>query len=362
MLVLPAAAADEPGCPIETFMDLSEVEGPGEGYARPTLEARCEDDSLVVSSNAIPHYEFVQMTPNPLVPLDREYRMPLRPALAEEPSPLPLFGPAGVAVNGIPLFGPNEGAVPPPGFGDPIYNQLLDTCMGHTAREYHYHALVQSCFGASAENNKPSPVLAYAADGFPIFGPYGCTDPGCSQVIEFKSSWDRLRSPEIDAWDAYRFRPKDSPEYLDRCNGHSGDDQGGRYHYHATASWPYIVGCFSGTPATSFATTPRRGTTSQQRRRPEGQGDPRPSPEQVASAAQELGIDPQELAEALGLAGGRVTPTNYVSAARALDVDYQTLSRALGVEPQMGPPGRRPARGRGGRRGPPRGRGPRPQP
>lgn len=367
VLALPLAAAEdahEPDRMDEVFMDVSGTAGPGEGYARPRLDVRCEDDSLVVSSNAIPHYEFVPMTPNPLVPLDREYRIPLRPALAEEPSPLPLFGPVGVAINGIPIFGPNEGPTPPPGFGDPVYNAILDACKGHTAREYHYHALVQSCFETAAKKGDPSPILAFAADGFPVYGPFDCADSECSEIIELKSSWERLRTPERDAWDAYRFRPKDGPQSLDRCNGHrhTRDDQGGEYHYHATATWPYILGCFSGTAPAAVRDGPEGRISSGERRRPpQPQADPRPSPEQVKKAAAELGIDSEALADALGLRGGRVTPTNYVSAARALNLDYPTLSRALGVEPQMGGRGARRPGGPGRRRGPPNRRGPGPR-
>ncbi len=357
-------AADDTGCPTDAFMDVSKTAGAGDGYARPRLQIRCEEDTLVISSNAIPHYQFVQITPNPLVELNRDYRMPLSPKLAEEPSPLPLLGPSGVAINGIPLFGPNEGAVPPPGFGDPIYNAIMDACMGHTARQYHYHALVQSCFETVAKAGGPSPILAFAADGFPVYGPFGCADAECSKTIEFKSSWDQLRSPQIDAWDAYRFTPKEGPEYLDRCNGHSGDDHGGAYHYHATATWPYIMGCFSGTPSDAAGREEDRQLSGGGRGGRGPQVDPCPSPEQVAKAAVELGIDEAKLAEALGLTDGRVTPMNYLSAARALNADYPALSRALGVEPQFNSPRRRPGqRGRGpGRERGPRGRRPGQQP
>lgn len=360
-LALPLGA-DDSGCPIGAFMDVTKTEGPGAGYARPELEVSCEDGSLVVSSNAIPHYEFVQITPNPLIEVNRNYRMPLDPKLAEEPSPLPLFGASGVAINGIPIFGPNEGPVPPPGFGDPVYNAILDACMGHTAREYHYHALVQSCFETGAKPGGPSPILAFAADGFPIYGPFGCADAECSETIEFKSSWDRLRSPEMDAWYAHRFTPKEGREFLDRCNGHSGDDQNGEYHYHATAAWPYILGCYSGTPVTVDRPGNDRVISRGPRRGRAPRADPRPGPDEIAKAAAELGIDEARLAEGLGLTGDRVIPVSLISAARTLEVDYPALSRALGVEPQVIPSRRGPGqRGRGGR-GPGRGQGPRARP
>ena len=365
MLAVPAAAAGTP-CPSDAFMDVSNSPGAGDGYARPRLEVKCESGELVVSSNAIPHYEFVQITPNPLVELNRDYRMPLNPKLAERPSPLPLLGPSGVAINGIPLFGPNEGPVPRPGFGDPIYNAIMDSCMGHTAVQYHYHALVETCFEVARKANEPSPILAFSSDGFPVYGPFGCRDEECAEIIQHKSSWEQLRAPRIDAWDAYRFVPKEGVEYLDRCNGHAHDD--GDYHYHATATWPYIMGCYSGTPS---ADTGRASDRQGGNRRGDGPGrgpgdDPRPSEEQVSEAATTLGIAEDKLAKALRLTDGRVAPMNYAAAARALGIEARDLYEALGVRAQGPPPGAR--RGPGGRRrggGPPRQgerpRGPRPQ-
>ena len=353
LLLLPAPAVEAAsGCPTDAFLDISKFAGAGEGHPAPRLEVKCEDDALVIRSNAIPHYRFVPITPNPLVPLERDYRLPLRPKLAEEPGPLPLLGPSGVAINGIPLFGPNEGPAPYPGYGDPIYNDIMDDCMGHTARQYHYHALVEACLEAGSRKGGPSPILAFAADGFPVYGPFGCNDADCSEVIEFKSGWDRVADPRHDAWDAYRFTTKEGAAYLDRCNGHSGDDHGGAYHYHATAAWPYIMGCYSGTPLPGFERPEDRQFTQRGPRRDPAPLDPRPTDEQVARAATELGIPVERLAQALRLTDGRVAPMNYAASARALGVEHRALSEALGVPM----PNR-------GRRGPPRGpRGGRPRP
>ena len=237
---IPLLANDSSPCRSDAFMDLTNTPGAGEGYARPRVEASCEEDALVVSSNAIPHYEFIQITPNPLVENEFEFRIPLQPALVEEPSAIPLLGTVGVAINGIPIFGPNEGAVPPPGWGDPVYNSILDACQGHTAREYHYHALVESCFATAG-----SPVLGFAMDGFAIYGPAECADAECTETIQLESSWERIADPTHFAWEAHEYRPKEGAQYLDRCNGHS---HGGEYHYHATVGFPYVLGCFSGTP------------------------------------------------------------------------------------------------------------------
>lgn len=338
VVAVPLAAEDLP-CPTDVFLDVEQFPGAGDDYPKPRIEVECADDTLVVRSNGIPHYEFVQITPNPLLETNREYRFPLSPKLAEMPTPIPLLGTVGVAINGIPFFGPNEGGVPYPGFGDPIYNSIMDACMGHTAREYHYHALVEACLAADIKPGEPSPILAYAADGFAVYGPYGCADQECSTVVKFKSSWKQLRDPEIDAWDAFRYEPRQGAEYLDRCNGHGGDDHGGRYHYHVTESWPYILGCFSGNPSPDAGREAAPPVSQGGPRRGPPPPDQPPSPAQVAEAAERLGIDTQALATALRLTEGRVDPLNFAASARALGVELSALREALDLPVRRRGPG-----------------------
>ena len=155
---------------------------------------------------------------------------------------------------------------------------ILDPCLGHTTpmSEYHYHALIEDCLRlenttvrAPWDKNgfrgdgmtkveepqaKPSPVLGYARDGFPIYGPWGCKDLSCSQIILLKSGWRRAGAridatevadtPFHYAWAAYLYVNQDGDEYLDRCNGRIEPD--GTYGYHATAGFPYVLGCFKG--------------------------------------------------------------------------------------------------------------------
>ena len=181
--------------------------------------------------------------------------------------------------------------------------------------------------------------LAYAADGFAVYGPYGCADQECSKLVKFKSSWKNLRDPEIDAWDAFHYEPRQGAEYLDRCNGHGGDDHGGTYHYHVTESWPYILGCFSGTPSPDAGREAAPPVSQGGPRRGPPPPDQPPSPAQVAEAADRLGIDAQALATALRLTDGRVDPLNFAASARALGVELSALREALDLPPRRRGPG-----------------------
>jgi hypothetical protein len=275
-------------CPTANFLDVSSAPGAGGGYPAPTLAVSCTDTEVHVQSNGIPHYTFVAITPNGLSEIDQTYRFPRYPAVAATETSLPLLGVIGVTVDGMTLTGPNEAAFPDP-YGDPVANAIVDGCSGHTAPggAYHNHALIQKCLIPSGlvadpwNNPDPtgtarSPVLGYALDGFPIYGPYECTDASCTTIYEALSSWDNIGYESLDctssaqcsgtntcalamiagvkrkacipktyAWNNNQYSAKAGVAYMDQCNGHVGPN--GDYHYHATAAFPYALGCYRGT-------------------------------------------------------------------------------------------------------------------
>ena len=232
-------------CPDEFFPAVSPDPANAE-FPDPYLNVYCEGDEVIVESNGIPGYEFVEVTPNPLDDQDWEWHFPRNPEVAAQTSEIPLLNGIGIAINGLPIFGPNEGMFPDP-YGDPVYNGIMDFCMGHTAQMgvYHYHALLVECLTAATPDGEPDPVIGYSFDGFPIFGPMGCLDAECTEVVEFESGWVQTGDPSTYAWDNYEYQGGDEPTILDQCNGHVGP--AGDYHYHATATFPYVLGCYTGT-------------------------------------------------------------------------------------------------------------------
>jgi hypothetical protein len=238
-------SAPLPECPTSAFPSVTADPANGR-WAAPRLEVTCNDSQVVVASNGIPPYEFQRTTPSDLREQEYVWRFPRHPELAEEPTAIPLLGPIAIAVNGLPIYGPNEGEHPDP-YGDPVYNDILDWCMGHTARrgDYHYHALIVACLTARHDAAQPAPVIAWAFDGFPIYGPMGCVDGACTEVVEYQSGWRQTGDPSTYAWDNNEYSAAAATDFsLDRCNGHVGPL--GDYHYHATSGFPYILGCYSG--------------------------------------------------------------------------------------------------------------------
>jgi hypothetical protein len=262
-----AGAADAPGATTDagdcwqaaTMLDVSQAPGAGPGYEAPTLAASCDGDRFVVRTNQMPGYTFVQTTPSPLHAAPIAWSIPRVPVAAAAPTELALLGPIGFAVNGLTIAGPNEAATPADtAYGDPVYNGLMDPCFGHTAGSYHYHSLLEQCLVPSGlvaepwaepapDPGAPSPVLGWALDGYPIYGARECADAACAAVVELQSGWEKVGDPKTYAWKAYAWKAHpDDATRLDACNGHTGP--GGDYHYHATSGFPYVLGCYHGSP------------------------------------------------------------------------------------------------------------------
>jgi hypothetical protein len=136
------------------------------------------------------------------------WSIPIKPVIAANPISARdhfLRGAIAIAVNGVPIFNAlnNRG-------DDALLSGELDDWGGHCGRadDYHYHIApthLQSIVG------KKVPI-AYALDGFPIYG---------------ETEVDRKKVTGLDTF-----------------NGHF--DSKKNYHYHATKNYPYINGGFKG--------------------------------------------------------------------------------------------------------------------
>ena len=149
------------------------------------------------------------------------FQIPLEPKLNDHVTRLPM-GPIGTAVNGVVYFNPFEigGMNAVEGYSE----VWLDSCCGHPQQTgvYHYHKYPVCVKSPFKDNGKQhSPVIGFAFDGFPIYGPYE------SEGLMAKDAIGEMT--------------------LDSCNGHK--DSGRGYHYHVTPGrFPYIIGGYAGVP------------------------------------------------------------------------------------------------------------------
>ncbi len=173
-------------CAADNFLDVSGAAGPNSGGLTPSLSASCSSTTVTVQSNGIPTYQYVALTPNGLQAKNYTFTFPRFPSAAASTTAVPLLGNVGVAVNGVPIYGVNEGPQPTSdAYGDPIAAAILDECGSHSAQQgtFHFHklqvkCLIQSAVSASQPWNdadpspsEASPIIGYAFDGFPDLRP-----------------------------------------------------------------------------------------------------------------------------------------------------------------------------------------------
>ncbi len=130
------------------------------------------------SSSGVPSYAIGPWPGNPNTPANQNwvFKITQNPVVAATPASTPL-GVMAVLINGVPAFNPLDAM---------SYNNLniwhrnamyweaasFDTCKGHPAPGgvYHPHQFPPCVSATDALHH--SPIIGFAFDGFPIYGPY----------------------------------------------------------------------------------------------------------------------------------------------------------------------------------------------
>lgn len=203
-------------------------------------------------------------------------------------------GEFGVAINGIP-FDPGAGEFydGEPGWQyEPLSGAIdlgIDVSHAHVQPngKYHYHGLPTGLLdNAKRDANQHSPLIGWAADGFPIYAVYGYSDPqDRSSSVQALTSSHQLKKGQRPGGDApngsYDGTFVRDYEYvegsgdLDQCNGRSTvtpEFPEGTYAYFMTEQWPVVPRYYRGTPSPDFMPGPpaagRREALGGERLRP----------------------------------------------------------------------------------------------
>lgn len=189
-----------------------------------------DSTSMIIHTHGLPNHptgKFPQEgfgNPNYIQEQDATYYIPLNPK--ENPQHVVTttnnsnhalnMGPIGVAINGVVFFNPFD-------TGNSDATSLMDYCCGHPNQDglYHYHKY-PICINSpwADEGNGHSPLIGWAFDGFPIYGPY-------------------VRAGVL-AKDAA------GADALNAFNMHYDAERG--WHYQVTpGKFPYIIGGYWGT-------------------------------------------------------------------------------------------------------------------
>ena len=239
-----------------------------------SLVFQVADGSCTFITNAIPNHDFNDGNnsfPNNVAEQNDQYTITVSPAFAAGNTPLSLTMDNAILLNGVKVdllaaacFGVgNErtgcGDPDQPWRFDPMFSAngfRIDSHNAHTQSDgtYHYHGVPNALFESDQEVE--SPLVGFAADGFPIYGSY-FNDGG---TIRKARSGYRVKSDTRPDGDGNpggtpdgTFR--DDYEYveglgdLDECNGMTVN---GVYGYYMVDEFPYVLNCFRGTPDSSF--------------------------------------------------------------------------------------------------------------
>lgn len=232
-------------------------------------------DKCIFKTNAIPNHDFNdggRAFPNPVSAQNDVFEITTSPTISMTATPISLQVDNALMLNGVKVdllaagcYGIDNGKIGCNDMNqawryDPMHEAngfAVDSHNAHAQPDgtYHYHGSPLALFDTT--NNEESPVVGFAADGFPIFGS-NFNDEG---IVRKAQSSYRLKSGSRPSGDGepggtYDGTYRDDYEYvegygdLDECNGMTKDSA---YGYYLTDSYPYVLACFSGTPDSSFA-------------------------------------------------------------------------------------------------------------
>ena len=162
--------------------------------------------------------------PNTIAEQDETFYIPLNPqerqghTITTRIKTTRYMGPIGIATNGVVFFNPFD-------MDSQDATSFMDACCGHPNQFglYHYHKY-PICVNTpwEDEGEGPSPLLGWAFDGFPIYGPY--------------------ESKGVMA------RDLTGDDKLNGFNIHYDGQRGWHYHVYGPGQFPYIIGGYWGTP------------------------------------------------------------------------------------------------------------------
>ena len=242
-----------------------------------------DGDDCVIESNGIPNHDFNGPTANfanDVRELPVTFRIPRNPQKSGSTTRLNQRTYDAILLNGSPVDLLSAGCYRPEGrrvdkngnvlagcrdtdpwlLDPPAYDDYfgVDKHNAHAQPDgrYHYHANPNALF-LDNDFEMPSPVIGFAADGFPIYG----------TMFRDKDGTIRRAVPGYELKTEPRPSPPDGPggtpdgtyleDYaftgngdLDACNGMTVD---GQYGYYVTPSYPWVLNCFVGNPDSSFS-------------------------------------------------------------------------------------------------------------
>jgi hypothetical protein len=254
-----------------------------------SFQIKCTPSKCIFKTDGIPNHNFNDGSvrfPNNVSEQAKTFEITRNPTFAASVTPISLHSYNAILLNGAVVDLLSDGCCcpkppppPPPDCGeiigcsdesnpwrkDPMspnagFNPDSHNAHAQADGTYHYHGDPKALYDNSG--TVASPVIGFAADGFPIYGPY-INDHGTIRRV--KSSYVlKTGSRPADSCpykkgdteyngtyiQDYVYDPAASHGDLDECNGMTVE---GHYAYYVTEEYPHIMPCFKGTPDSTFA-------------------------------------------------------------------------------------------------------------
>jgi hypothetical protein len=262
--------------PLRAYSQAPVARG-GASAVSPEVKIEVRGGYRYITANGIPNHPTGQFpnrgNPNAIAPQQYRFRLPVQPTAGTRPARGAIFG---VAVNGI-VFDPGTAEIWNGNF-EWRYEALsgfmatrgslgADQNFAHVQPNgaYHYHGLPIGLL-KKLDYTKKMALVGWAADGYPIYGPYGFSTPADPKSpLKLLKSGYRLKSGDRPGGDgpggAYDGSFQQDYAYvkgagdLDEFNGRVGvtpEFPRGTFYYVLSDTWPFVPRQFKGVPDSSF--------------------------------------------------------------------------------------------------------------
>ncbi|KAG9247047.1 YHYH protein-domain-containing protein [Calycina marina] len=164
--------------------------------------------------------------PNDLCLLPQKYTLP-KPVKSANNTKVPEFGAFGIALNGVKIFGAVEGTGENAVSG---VGEIQVFCDGHPqpAGIYHYHHPDIACSAKKSDD-----LIAWAFDGFPIYGPLEGTKDEVDAILDECNGMDVPGSKY-----GYQYHARTRDQVDETATDNDGPDN--------SDNWKYFIGCYRG--------------------------------------------------------------------------------------------------------------------
>jgi arylsulfatase A-like enzyme len=232
------------------------------------------NNKCIFMTNAIPNHDFNDggnAFPNSVSAQNDEFEITQTPSIASQPTPISLTVDNAILLNGVKVdllaagcYNVGNGKIGcndmnQPWRYDPMHPANGFNVDSHNAHAqpdgtYHYHGSPFALF--DDDGSQKSPVIGFAADGFPIFGSYFDDNGTIRKALpSYQLKAGARPTGDGNPGGNYDGAYRDDYEYvstlgdLDECNGMTVN---GVYGYYITDQYPYVLACFTGTADASF--------------------------------------------------------------------------------------------------------------